>query len=241
MAILLEIIAFDIDSCKTIAQSGGNRIELCANPMEGGTTVSYGMMKAAREAVTIPVFPIIRPRGGDFLYSDAEYKVMQQDIQLAKETAMDGVVLGILAADGQVDKDRVARLVELAYPMEVTFHRAFDHAAEPLKALEDIIDCGCQRILTSGARNTAIEGQDLIKACVAAADGRIIILPGAGIRSGNIRALAEATGLQEFHSSARRQLASAMVYNNANIQESMASFSVDPNEIERCRAALDGL
>lgn len=241
MAILLEIIAFDIDSCKMIEQAGGNRIELCANPLEGGTTVSYGMMKAARTAVNIPVFPIIRPRGGDFLYSDAEYRVMQEDIQLAKETGMDGVVIGILLANGQIDKDRVARLVELAYPMEVTFHRAFDHAADPLRALEDIIDCGCQRILTSGGSNTAIEGQELIKACVQAADARIIILPGAGIRSGNIRALAEATGLKEFHSSARRQMASGMRYHNQNIQESSDSISVDIKEIERCRTALDGL
>jgi copper homeostasis protein len=135
----------------------------------------------------------------------------------------------------------VAKLVELAYPMEVTFHRAFDHAAEPLKALEDIIDCGCQRILTSGGRNTAIEGQELIKSCAAAADGRIIILPGAGIRSGNIRALAEATGLQEFHSSARRLLPSGMLYRNTSIQELTDSTSVDINEIERCRAALEGL
>lgn len=241
MAVLLEIIAFDIDSCKKIEQAGGNRIELCANPMEGGSTVSYGMMKAARAAVTIPIFPIIRPRGGDFCYSDAEYAIMQQDIQLARETGMDGVVIGILLSNGQVDKERVAKLVELAYPMEVTFHRAFDHAAEPLKALEDIIDCGCQRILTSGGRNTAIEGQELIKSCAAAADGRIIILPGAGIRSGNIRALAEATGLREFHSSARRLRPSGMLYRNSSIQESTDSTSVDINEIERCRAALEGL
>ncbi|MBZ5856382.1 copper homeostasis protein CutC [Flavihumibacter profundi] len=240
MAFLFEIIAFDIGSCRLIEKAGGGRIELCANPLEGGTTVSYGMMKAARKAVSIPIFPIIRPRGGDFLYTDEEYAIIQQDILLCRETGMDGVVFGMLDKDGNVDIPKISRLVELAYPMEVTFHRAFDHSREPLKALEDIIQCGCNRILTSGAADTAIEGIELIKACVAAADGRITILPGSGIRSGNIKALAAATGLTEFHSSARKKVASAMSYRNGNIHEEGGTYGVDPEEVEALVREVSG-
>jgi copper homeostasis protein len=236
----LEVIAFNIESCALIEKAGGGRIELCANPPEGGTTVSMGMMKAARKAVSIPIFPIIRPRGGDFLYNDEEYTIIQDDIRLAKETGMDGVVIGLLNVDGTVDKSRTARLVELAYPMEVTFHRAFDRTPDPVQALEDVIQCGCNRILTSGLADTALQGLEMLQQLVKAADQRIIILPGSGIRSGNIRQLATATGLQEFHTSARTTLFSRMSYENPGMQESQNSFTVDPAEITACVEALSG-
>ena len=235
---ILEVIAFNIESCKLIEQARGGRIELCANPPEGGTTVSMGMMKAARKAVNIPVFPIIRPRGGDFLYNEEEYAIMQDDIRLAKDTGMDGVVIGLLNADGSVDTHRTARLVELAYPMEVTFHRAFDRTPDPMQALEDVIRCGCNRILTSGLADTALQGLAMLQKLVEAADQRIIILPGSGIRSGNIRELAEATGLKEFHSSARTTQFSRMDYENPGMQEAQNTFTVDPAEISACITAL---
>lgn len=238
MEYILEIIAFDIESCRKIENAGGGRIELCANPAEGGTTVSYGMMRAARAAANIPIFPIIRPRGGDFLYNDEEYGIMQQDILLARETGMDGVVIGILDREGRVDKDRVARLVELAYPLDVTFHRAFDHCLEPFAALEIIIDCGCTRILTSGAADTAIQGLELLQGLVNAADDRIRILPGSGIRSSNIAALAAATGLKEFHSSASKLVDSEMSFQNPGITDKQQRYSVDVMEIGRCLAEL---
>lgn len=238
MSFLLEVIAFDIASCRLIEQSGGGRIELCANPPEGGTTVSYGMMKAAREAVDIPIFPIIRPRGGDFLYTKEEFDLMKTDVQVAREIGMDGVVFGFLQPDGLVDYEKTARLVEVAYPMEVTFHRAFDHVPDQLIALEEVIRAGCQRILTSGGANTAMEGLGNLLAAVKAADDRIIILPGSGIRSGNIARLQQLTGLAEFHSSARKLSAAQMNYRNEALAEGNRTWTVDPEEIRACLAAV---
>ena len=231
MEVLLEIIAFDINSCQLIEKAGGGRIELCANPPEGGTTVSYGMMRAAREAVQIPVFPIIRPRGGDFLYSPEEIAVMKADIQLARDLGMDGVVLGCLKPNGEVDYELTARLVELAYPMEVTFHRAFEQVPDQLEALETVIKAGCQRILTSGGANTVMDGLSALLACIKAAQERIIILPGAGIRSGNIARLQQLTGLKEFHSSARKITHGSMEYKNPSLTEGAQTWTVDTAEI----------
>lgn len=208
----LEVIAFNIESCLIIEQGGAHRIELCDNPTDGGTTPSYGMIKTAREKVDIALFPIIRPRGGDFLYSDEEFNIMKADIQLCKELGCNGVVLGLLQKDGRIDVERTAWLVDLAYPMEVTFHRAFDHCFEPFEALEQIIQTGCRRILTSGQKPTAMEGVDRIAELVKAADGRIIIMPGSGVRQNNIRELAEKTGAIEFHSSLRSKALTKMEF-----------------------------
>jgi copper homeostasis protein len=238
MSLLLEVIAFDIGSCQLIERAGGGRIELCANPAEGGTTVSYGMIKAAREAVNIPVFPIIRPRGGDFLYSNAEFDIMVQDVKHCKEIGMDGVVFGFLDAAGNVDKEKTSRLAAIAYPMEVTFHRAFDHSREPMEALEDIIACGCNRILSSGTADVASNGLALLKKMVAAAADRIIILPGSGIRANNIAAIARETGLQEFHTSARKQLIPAGSFNNKNIPAASGRWTVDEAEVKAAVSIL---
>ena len=140
----LEIIGFNIESSLLAQAAGAHRIELCDGPGEGGTTASYGFIKAARKALTIELYPIIRPRGGDFLYSDAEFDIMKTDVQLCKETGCDGVVIGMLNTDGSIDKKRCRQLVELAYPLGVTFHRAFDRCANPFEALEDIIGIGCE-------------------------------------------------------------------------------------------------
>lgn len=238
METILEVIAFDINSCQLIEQAGGGRIELCANPLEGGTTVSYGMLKAAREAVQIPIFPIIRPRGGDFFYTEEEFELMKLDVNAAKEIGMDGVVFGFLNRDGKVDYDRTAALVELAYPLDVTFHRAFDHVPNQLEALDLVINAGCQRILTSGGANTVMEGISSLLACIKAAQNRIIILPGSGIRSGNIGQLQQLTGLQEFHSSARKLTNGLMEYRNPSLSEGSQTWTVDPEEIKACMAAV---
>ncbi len=238
MNTLLEVIAFDINSCRLIEEAGGGRIELCANPLEGGTTVSYGMLKAAREAVEIPIFPIIRPRGGDFLYTEEEFAVMKSDVLVAKEIGMNGVVFGFLKPDGTVDYERTARLVELAYPMDVTFHRAFDHVPDKLEALEYIIKAGCQRILSSGGASTVLEGISTLLACIKAAKDRIILLPGSGIRSGNIGRLKALTGLEEFHSSARKLTTGTMEYRNPLLTEGAQTWTVDPDEIKACLAAV---
>ena len=200
---LLEIIAFNIQSCATIQNAGAQRIELCGNPTEGGTTPSYGFIKAAREVTGIQLFPIIRPRGGDFLYSNEEFEIMKSEIKLCKEFGCDGVVIGLLNADGTIDKKRTAALVSLAYPLEVTFHRAFDRVKDMYIALEDVIEAGCGRILTSGLFPTAEQGMGNLQKLVEAANNRIVIMPGSGVRSDNINIIAQKTGASEFHSSAR--------------------------------------
>ncbi len=161
--IILEIAVFNIQSAIMAAQAGANRLELCENPFDGGTTPSYGTLKTVREKITIPVFPIIRPRGGDFLYVEEEFEVMKKDILLCKSLGFEGIVTGLLNSDATIDVKRTDALVKTAYPMEVTFHRAFDRAADPLKALEKVIDCGCQRILTSGQVPNAFDGKEFIK------------------------------------------------------------------------------
>lgn len=238
MNYILEIIAFDIASCSLIEKAGAHRIELCSNPNEGGTTASYGMIRAARQATSLTLFPIIRPRGGDFLYRDDEFSLMMDDIRLCRRTGCEGIVTGILTTDGRVDKDRTARLVDLAYPMDVTFHRAFDRTVDPYQALEDIIDCGCTRILTSGQQPTAPEGASLIRELIARAADRIIILPGSGIRSGDIRSLADTTGAREFHSSARKLVTSLMQCQHPVLSSDAGYASVDENEIKRLLEAL---
>ncbi|MVT11537.1 copper homeostasis protein CutC [Chitinophaga tropicalis] len=215
--ITLEICAGSVASCIAAEAGGASRIELCDNLLEGGTTPSYATIAIAREKVKIDLYPIIRPRGGDFLYDDLEYAIMQKDIQLCKELGCNGVVIGLLTADGKIDVPRTKALVELAWPMGVTFHRAFDMTEDPLQALEDVISTGCERILTSGQRNTAIEGIPLLKTLVEKAEGRIAIMVGSGVRVNNITQLVQETGAVEFHTTARAYEESGMVYRNPNV------------------------
>ena len=234
----LEVIAFDIQSCQMAADNGADRIELCANPHEGGTTPSYGMMKAARKSTQIQVFPIIRPRGGDFLYNAAEFEAMKDDIKAALDIGCEGVVIGMLNEDGSVDVERCQELVELANGMEVTFHRAFDRVNDALKSLEQIIAIGCKRILSSGLSPTAIEGIPLLKTLVSQADGRIKIMPGSGVRSENIMQLADETGAICFHSSARKSLESQMNYFNTSMKENLVQVSLDGIEVNLLKKNL---
>jgi copper homeostasis protein len=237
----LEICCFNIGSALVAQQYGASRIELCDNPAEGGTTPSYGYLERAREILRIPLFPIVRARGGDFLYNDDEYRIMLKDIQQIKQLGCDGIVIGLLAADGNINKSRTARLVQLAYPMSVTFHRAFDRVQDPFQALEDIIDTGCERILTSGLRPTVDEGVELITQLVRAAADRIIIMPGSGVRAGNISQLARATGASEFHSSARISVPSKMNYVNPGMNESLDQVMCDGAEVGKMAEALSTL
>jgi copper homeostasis protein len=238
MSRILEIAVFNIDSALAAAQAGADRLELCENPQDGGTTPSYGFMKTVRELVTIPIVPIIRPHGGDFLYSESAYRVMQKDIALAKELGFEGIVLGLLNPDGSIDADRTAKLVELAYPMDVTFHRAFDRCNQPLEALETIIQTGCSRILSSGQQPNAFDAKELIQQLVQQASDRIIIMPGSGVRASNIQALANFTGAQELHSSARKLVPSSMDFVVDAMQESLQNSLVDSEEIQLMRQYL---
>lgn len=238
MKYTLEVIAFNIESVVLAESSGAHRIELCDNPEEGGTTPSFGIIKTAREKSTLQLYPIIRPHGGDFLYSDAAFEVMKKDIALCKEIGCDGVVIGLLQADGSIDKKRTAALVELAYPLGVTFHRAFDRVANPLEALEDVIACGCERVLTSGLKPTATEGMEMIAQLVLQAKGRISIMPGSGVRADNIALLAQQTGVAEFHSSARSPKDSEMNYLNAAMNETLRTTLLNTQEVKEMIIAL---
>lgn len=237
----LEVIGFTIEGCILAQSAGAHRIELCDNPGDGGTTPSHGFIKAAREKLQIGLFPIIRPRGGDFFYTEEEFEIMKTDINLCKQLGCDGVVIGLLKADGTIDKKRNAALVELAYPLGVTFHRAFDRTADAFKAMEDIIEIGCERILTSGQKPNALDGADLVAQLIEQADERIIIMPGSGVRSENIMELATKTGAKEFHTSARINTESGMLYSNAAMNENLRSVSVDAVEVKKIITNLKAL
>ena len=235
---LLEVIAFTIESCTTIEKAGAHRIELCDNPGEGGTTPSYGFIRRAREKVSLDLFPIIRPRGGDFLYSDDEFQMMLQDVRLCKELHCNGVVIGLLKKDGTIDAERTLQLVEAAYPLKVTFHRAFDRVRDAQEALEEVIQTGCTRILTSGLHPNLKEGKEVLQQLVQQANGRISIMPGSGLRATNIEDIAKSTGATEFHTSARVAVDSQMEFNNSRMAERMQYMVADMGEIEACLQVL---
>ena len=226
----LEICVDSVESALNAQIAGADRVELCANLIEGGTTPSYGTIISARSNLNILLHVIIRPRGGDFLYTDIEYDIMRRDIETCGESGVDGIVIGILTADGKIDIERTARLVEFSKPMSVTFHRAFDMCSDPVKGLEDIIQSGADRLLTSGQKNTAVEGSDMINKIVKLAQGRIIIMPGSGVDEYDIGRLAKKTGAGEFHLTGRKSIDSEMRF----IQQGISmSGNIDINEFSR--------
>lgn len=215
----LEICAYNIQSCLIAQRAGASRIELCASPTEGGVTPSYGTIQYAIQHLDIPVYVMIRPRGGDFVYSEAELEIMFTDIARCKEMGVPGIATGILKADNTVDVERMKELVALAHPMGVTFHKAFDRTPDAMQALDDVIACGCERILTSGLETTASQGATTIEQLINVAGNRIIIMPGGSVRSTNIATLAKTTGAAELHSSALLSAEDGYV---ANLNEATA-------------------
>jgi len=197
---LLEISVETLEAALAAARGGADRIELCGNLSAGGITPSAALMHAVRAHLSIPVFVMIRPRAGDFFYSSAESSEMRRSIADAKESGIDGVVLGALTKNHRVDVERTRELVEFAKPLSVTHHRAFDEAADLRQALEDVIQSGAERILTSGGAKSALEGAEVLAELIEAAGERIVILPGAGIGATNIEQVAQQTGAREFHS-----------------------------------------
>ena len=241
MKYIIEIATSDFLTTRSAVEGGADRIELCANLAEGGTTPSYAHIKKCREAFDIALFPIIRPKGGDFLYTKDEFEIMKNDIKLCNEIGCDGIVIGLLNMDGTIDMTRTSELIELAYPLDVTFHRAFDRCKDPFMALEELIEIGCQRILTSGQKPTVSEGVDLIAELNKKADDRIVIMPGSGVRKENIKMLAEKTGCIEFHSSLRGKAKSPMQFIHpafANSEESYFNNEISPDEVRALRNAL---
>jgi copper homeostasis protein len=234
---LIEIACYSPHSAMIAENAGANRIELCDNPSEGGTTPSYGVLKVVREKVSIPVFPIIRPRGGHFVYAIEEIEIMKADIQLCKQLGFEGVVIGLLDENGKVAYDETARLTEMAWPLDVTFHRAFDRTIEPFEAMETIIRAGCTRILTSGQVPDVNKNPALIAGLISAAIHRIIIMPGSGVRSDNIAALALVTGAKEFHSSARINVPEPF-FTPVSMEEHFEQTLADPAEVAAMLIAL---
>ncbi|MDY0103189.1 MAG: copper homeostasis protein CutC [Lentimicrobium sp.] len=212
----IEVCAASVESALSAEQGGADRIELCSALSEGGLTPSAGMIKYACKNLSIPVFVLIRPRTGDFLYSSAEFETMKEDILTAKTLGAKGIVVGMLNADGSIDFARMKVLMDYAKPMEVTFHRAFDMVKDPFVALEEIINLGCQRILTSGQASSALQGISMLEQIIKKAENRIKIMPGSGINPKNLTQIAKASGAREFHFSASAILHSQMIYKNAN-------------------------
>jgi len=211
----LEVCANSYRSALAAQNGGAKRVEFCDNLAEGGTTPSYAQIALAKKNLTIEVWPIIRPRGGDFLYSEIEFELMKEDIKICKSLNCEGIVIGILKEDGTIDKERCAELIELAKPMEVAFHRAFDMSNDMDQALEDLIALKIKRVLTSGGASSAILGAAKLAQLVKNANGRIIIMPGAGISENNIKNLIAQTGATQFHASAKEFVVSKMKFRNA--------------------------
>ncbi|MGV3490166.1 MAG: copper homeostasis protein CutC [Devosia sp.] len=213
----IEICVENTDGLIAAQNAGADRAELCASLLEGGLTPSWGMILEARRVATIPFHVIVRPRGGDFLYSDVEYTAMLADVRALKELGVAGVVIGCLTADGRIDEQRTTELVKAARPLAVTCHRAFDMTADYAEAIEALVRCGVDRVLTSGQRDTAVDGVDILADTVRLAAGRIGIMVCGGLDAGNIADVRRAVLPDEMHFAANRTEASGMIYRNPSV------------------------
>lgn len=214
---LLEVCVDSVESAIAAQAGGAARVELCDNLVEGGTTPSAGTIELARKLLDIALNVIIRPRGGDFCYSPIEFEIMKRDIEIAKELGADGVVIGILKPNGIVDQKRTQTLVDLARPMSVTFHKAFDMTRDPFAALEALIEIGVNRVLTSGQEESVIEGLEVVRELVKRAGKRIIIMPGGNITARNVQTVLKATAAREIHAVATVETPSAMRFRNPRV------------------------
>jgi copper homeostasis protein len=221
--ILVEICVDSVASAMAAERGGARRIELCSDLLEGGITPSTGMIELVRGKVAVAIQVMIRPRGGDFCYDADEFEILRRDIAVAKSLGADGVVFGVLDADGKVDIERSRRLVELARPLDVTFHRAFDMSADLFRSLEDVCDSGANRILTSGGQPTAPQGLEVIAQLVRAAKGRIAIMPGSGIKAENARRIVAKSGVREIHAGLGSSVAGPMRFRNPQLSMGKAT------------------
>lgn len=238
---LIEVCVDSVESALRAQEGGANRVELCDNLLEGGTTPSAGAIAVARERLTIGLHVIIRPRGGDFCYSDAEMESMRRDVDVARQIGADGVVIGLLEPDGDIDVPRTRELLERARPLSVTFHRAFDVARDPERALDQLVGMGVDRLLTTGQEPTILEGLELVAALARRAGGRLIVMPG-GVNERNVARVVQATGATEVHVTGTRAIESAMRHRNERVFMGgilrPAEYSrevTDPESIRRLR------
>lgn len=220
--IKIEVCVDSVESAIIAQQAGAHRIELCDNLIEGGTTPSAAKIEIARKNINIGLNVIIRPRGGDFLYSGLEMEIIKKDIMVAKSLGVDGVVFGMLTPDGKIDEETCRSLIEIARPMSITFHRAFDLCIDPFEGMETLIDLGVDRILTSGQKNKAEDGLALLSELVKIADNRIIIMPGSGINETNFPKIMNHCKAKEYHVSCRTEFESKMKFRRENVK--MGSF-----------------
>jgi copper homeostasis protein len=240
----LEICLDSVESAVAAANGGAERIELCSALSEGGITPSAGMIRAVRAVVDIQLFVIIRPRGGNFVYSDHELDVMRRDIQELKGRGVNGVVLGVLTGEDVVDIDRTKELIELARPMQVTFHRAFDVCKNMDRALEDVISSGADRLLTSGGKTDAVKGMNMLAVLRQKAGDRIRIMAGGGIRISNVHNVALRTGIREIHTSLSTQVRSTAYDGGAEVNALHGGFTrflVRENEVRAFKSALHAI
>ncbi|CAN5448332.1 copper homeostasis protein CutC [soil metagenome] len=236
---IVEVVVYNIESAFKAQEGGADRIELCDNPADGGTTPSGGTVEVVRANCTLDVFVMLRPRGGDFVYSSYEFHTMKRDLGQFQRISVDGFVLGILNANGTIDKKRCKELVNKAKPLKVTCHRAFDMTRDPFEALEDCIEVGFARILTSGQHPTAGQGVDLIKQLVDKAGNRISIMAGSGVNEETVKKIVSTTGVKEIHFSATGSRPSEMAFQNPKIaamgEEGISEYVVRTVDAERVR------
>ena len=230
---IFEVCAFNIQSAIIAEKAGAARVELCDNPVEGGTTPSYGTIKQTREKISILLYPIIRPRSGNYLYDENEFEIIKHDILVCKELGCNGISVGVQKIDGEIDTDRLKQIVEWAYPMGVTCNRAFDATPDPFRALEDIISAGCERVLTSGQKTAAPDAGEILHQLVQQAGSRIIIMPGAGIKSTNIEKLMQQSGAKEYHGSARKAIDNPMLFANPLVTDFGNVYIADEDEVRK--------
>lgn len=241
---ILEVCVGSVQSAIAARDGGAKRVELCSALEIGGVTPSAGLIREVRKVEGIALHVLIRARGGDFLYDDNEVASMEQDIIVAKECGADGVVIGALTADGDIDKKACQRLMNAAQGMTVTFHRAFDMCRNPLQALEDIIQLGCNKVLTSGQGATAQAGIELLKTLVQTANGRISIIPGCGVNADNASKIIKGCGATEIHASARKSVGSNMRYRHSGVSmgnpdnDEFARKETDRDEVRRIVEAI---
>ena len=245
VTMVLEICVDSVESAIASQAGGAQRIELCSDLTEGGITPSPGMIQAVRKRVAMEIFVMVRPRGGDSFYTGHEYDAMRYDVVQIKLLGADGVVLGLLKPDGQVDVERTRELVKLAHPMQATFHRAFDMSSDLDASLSQVMETGAHRILTSGGMQSIAQGADRIAHLIAAAKGKIQIMVGGGLRQENIHKIALLTGAREFHCSLRTKIDSPITFRNRNLKlgtaasDEFSRFVVQEGNVRKLRRALD--
>lgn len=215
--IAVEICVDSLESAIAAERGGAKRVELCSDLLEGGITPSAGLIATARKKISIALHVMIRPRGGDFFYSDDEFDVMRRDVLMAKQLGADGVVFGLLDTDANLDVQRTRQLVDLARPLQTTYHRAFDMSADLGRSLEQVVEVGADRILTSGGAQTAVEGSAMLRSLVDRANGRVVIMAGGGIDDQNVQLVLEKTGVREIHAGLRTPVESPMKYRGKNV------------------------